>query len=587
METGTLADQIELSEVPDFMRIDDVEGMSLDFWEAYDNSTRLNGRLTESLRGTVYKYFLDTFDDQARRSYDDFCNSGANTGNISKKAFTDASWAAKQCTKDKLEALISKENSSSLASPVTNGFGEVIDPNNDTREELDDTDNESDTKDVAFLKQMRKAVDNFDSKELTIEERVKEYFQKLYDTVERVASGRALKRHAFIYGDAGIGKTHTVGKAAKAGLEKWAGSGKKPSLVTYYGSIGKSLTPLLIFFFQNSKNRVIILDDADGFVKNDDDDVQNFLKAMLDPENHKVTTPPTVRKSANKLYKDEIAESKKLMSVDTSKLDENTVIVTVGDRIFEYTVADEQDKAQLRENFPAHKVTKEEKEVITSLRESRRANNTIKYNKFGKLVTIKESDIFDDMDLSSIDDDPYAAKLAEVPADDDLDPIPEEIPTSWYFTSSLVMVSNLNSSDLNDAIKSRCDCRGISLTPDEFMVRAEMILPEFQIGKGSATDPQLINWAKFESFAILKACFEDLKFKNSKIKMVIGINLELRIIPTLAGLLLARYDRWHEANNMQGDTPDVLQKFEKEQAAAYIKFDLLPVMAGDKALNRK
>ena len=282
-----------------------------------------------------------------------------------------------------------------------------------------------------------------------------------------------------------------------------------------------------------------------------------------------------------------MAESKKFISVDTSKLNEDKVVVTVGNKIFEYKVTDEQEKAQLRESFPAHKVTENEKRLVESIRDSRKNKNTVKYNRFGKLVTIKESDAFDDMDLDSIENDPYAAQLANAPEDDDLDPIPEEIPTSWYFTSSLIMVSNLSSSELNDAIKSRCDCRGISLTPEEFMVRAEMILPDFQIGKGSLTDPALIDWAKKESFAILKACFEDLKYKNSKIKMVIGINLELRIIPTLAGLLLARYDRWHEATNKQGDGPEVLQAFEKEQAAAYIKFDLLPVMAGDKALARK
>lgn len=587
METGTLADQIEASEVPDFMKIDDVDGMSLDFWESYDNSTRKNGRLTESLRGTVYKYFLDTIDNQGSRSYEDYCEKGYNTGNMAKKPWGDAAWAAKKLTRDQLEKMVAKEGTNSLASPVTNGFGEVIDPANDDREELNDEASEGDSHGLAFLKQIRKSVDEFDSKELTIEERVKEYFQKVYDTVERVASGRALKRHAFIYGDAGIGKSHTVGKAAKAGLAKWAGSGKKPTLVSFYGVIGKSVTPLLIFFFQNSKNKIIILDDADGFVKNDDEDVQNFLKAILDPESHKVTTPPTIRKTANKLYKDEMAESKKFISVDTSKLNEDKVVVTVGDKIFEYKVTDEQEKAQLRESFPAHKVTENEKRLVESIRDSRKNKTTIKYNRFGKLVTIKESDAFDDMDLDSIENDPYAAQLANAPEDDDLDPIPEEIPTSWYFTSSLIMVSNLSSSELNDAIKSRCDCRGISLTPEEFMVRAEMILPDFQIGKGSLTDPALIDWAKKESFAILKACFEDLKYKNSKIKMVIGINLELRIIPTLAGLLLARYDRWHEATNKQGDGPEVLQAFEKEQAAAYIKFDLLPVMAGDKALARK
>lgn len=589
LNTGTIADTIdpEQFKFPDYMYPDDTEEeFTHDLFEAYDNSNRRIREAELSIKGTVYKYFLDTMDNQGVRSYKDFCDSGHNTLNISSKQFSDSVFYAKKMTKDELLKKVDSGRGT-YTSPVTNGFGKVVDKADLPTEELNDEADENDSRDLAFLKQVRKSIDNFEAKEMTLQEIVDEKFDKIYETAERVASGRSLKRHAFIYGAPGIGKSYTVEKAVKNGIKKWGGVGRRPTAVFDSGVIISSITSLILFFFKNNKNKIIVLDDADGFVTKTDQDIQNFCKALLDPVEKAVSISPTLRKLANKFYQDEregIAESKKIISVDTSKLNENKVTVKVGKESIEYKVSCKEEKALLESYFPMHKTTYEEKQLFESVRNSK-YNTGIKYNSYGKMVTMRENDVsLSNLDLTDIEDDPYKAAITD-DFDNEDNYIPDEVPAKFYFTSSLILISNLDQDDLNDAIRSRCDCRGIYLTPDEFMCRAESILDNLEVSKSTFTDPALVQWAKREAFAFLKAAMTDMKYANSKIHMVVGIPLELRIISTLAGLLLARYDRWHEANHLTGDDNEVLQRFEKEQAAYYLKFDLLPVMAGDKSMG--
>ena len=114
------------------------------------------------------------------------------------------------------------------------------------------------------------------------------------------------------------------------------------------------------------------------------------------------------------------------------------------------------------------------------------------------------------------------------------------------------------------------------------MFRAEEVLNFIKVSKTTLTEPELVDWAKREAFALFKACMNDLKYKNSKIRMRLGIPLELRIIASLAGLLLARFDTWCDRNNITDYIkPEVFQRFEQEQKVYFIKYDLLPYMAGD------
>jgi hypothetical protein len=599
MITGTLADTIKPADSlpPEYMFDPEEDLVIQDLWEGYDIATRRNNKLkldeAVSKSTCVFKFFIDTVDHPEQRNYENFCNSGYNVADLTRQDWNNNSFAAKKLTVDELKARVSKaEAKGNYSTPIATASGQKIDPANDTREEFNDEESENDSADTKLLRSIRASIDEFDSKERSLEEIVHAKFDKVYQTAERVASGRSLKQYAFIYGMAGIGKSYTVASAVKHGVERWRGQGPKPEIVSYHGAIGNSPTPLVVFFFQNCKHRVVVLDDADGFVKSSNEDTQNILKCLMDPEGFALTIPATIHQGANKLFRKQMGLEETLQAklkeeekgvrftVDVSKVDEGVARVNIGGLTYSFNVNEEEAKT-LKENFPPHKVTDKERNTFKRFKEALKGNY---YDESGKLLSLKEGDtdaFINGLDLDDITGDTLAVGM--VNRDGDLvDDLPTELPKSFYFTSSMIMISNLNRDDLNDAIQSRCDCIPIYLNRDEFMFRAEEVLNFIKVSKTTLTEPELVDWAKKESFALFKACMNDLKYKNSKINLRIGIPLELRIIASLAGLLLARFDAWCEKNNITDYIkPEVFQRFEAEQKVYFIKYDLIPYMAGD------
>ena len=592
MITGTLADTIKPAETlpPEYMFDPSEDLVIKDLWEGYDIGIKNHEKmkLTEASNKStcVYRFFIDTVDNPELRNFETFEEKGYNTAGLTRQDWNNNAFAARKLTVDELKARVAKaENKGNYTTPIASASGERIDPANDTREEFNDEGTDEDSADIKFLRDIRNSIEEFDSTERSLEEIVHAKFDKVYQTAERVASGRSLKQYAFIYGMAGIGKSYTVAAAAKNGAAKWRGVGQKPEVVDYHGAVGNAPTPLIIFFFKNCKHKVVILDDADGFVTSANEDVQNILKCLMDPEGYALTMPATIRKGANKLYRAELGlgESKQqnldetgvCFTVDTSELDEGVAHVTIGGLKYSFNV-NEQEAKELKECFPMHKVTQEERDTYKAFREAMTGNFG------GKKLTLAEQDAFvQGIDLDNITDDNMAAAMVDNNGDFQ-EELPTEIPTSFYFTSSMIMISNLNREDLNEAIQSRCDCIPIYLTRDEFMFRAEEVLNFIKVSKTTLTEPELVDWAKREAFALFKACMNDLKYKNSKIRMRLGIPLELRIIASLAGLLLARFDTWCDRNNITDYIkPEVFQRFEQEQKVYFIKYDLLPYMAGD------
>lgn len=602
MITGTLADTIKpVDSLPPEYMFDPNEELILDdLWEGYDlgmrNLERL--RLSEAISKStcVFKYFLATVDNPEDRTFEKFNDSGYNIANLNRTDWNNNSFAAKKLTVDELKTRIAKaEGKGNYSTPVVSANGQrFASAADDTREEFNDEASEADDAETKFLKSLRASIADFDSKEASLEEIVHEKFDKVYQTSERVASGRGLKQFAFIYGMPGIGKSYTVAAAVKHGVEKWDTKfGPKPKIDASHGAIGNSPTALIVFFFKNRANKVLILDDADGFIKSSNEDVQNILKCLLDPDGYALTTPITVRQLATKLYRREVGldESVKPASesegvcftIDTSKVDEGVLRYRIGGLLYECNVSEEEAK-ELKECFPAHKVTAAERKAYENFKEAVSGRPLCHPN--GKVMSLQEQDSFiQGIDLNSITSDTMAAAVMN--SDGTVaDELADEVPSSFYFTSRMVMISNLNRSDLNDAIESRCDCIPIYLNRDQFMFRAEEVLKWINVSKTTLTEPELVDWAKRESFAIFKACMNDLKYKNSKINMVIGIKLELRIIASLAGLLLARFDTWCEKNGITDYIkPEVFQQFEAEQKVYFIKYDLLPYMAGDLAAD--
>ncbi len=81
------------------------------------------------------------------------------------------------------------------------------------------------------------------------------------------------------------------------------------------------MTDLLIFFFKNRHETLILLDDADGFLKDTSQEIANFMKVLLNSSLKPISSPNQIRKKANSdLKKENESIGRVGIKVDTSKL---------------------------------------------------------------------------------------------------------------------------------------------------------------------------------------------------------------------------------------------------------------------------
>lgn len=551
MQTGTLADTINGSEemLPDFLAIGSMEGMDAEaFFEAYDNSPAHRLQETAGIRKCMTPFFAEKDEDEL--DFDTFNAEGYNTLNIDDKEFNRELAAF---NKGAYVTAIAKYNASGNAA-------EKAAAKVDERPEFDPNASDADP----MLKALYRIAQDQENNVVSIAESVEEKYYEVYDVARRIASGRALKHHAFICGDAGIGKSYSVTRAIAKGQEQWTPNKRdrvKPEYFQLKGSIGNSMSSLVLFFYKHRKGELILLDDADGFLKETNQNVQNFLKGILDPDMSPVSTPSTIRKVVNKALQAENAARQMesvSIAVDTNRLYEGRASVNVNGNVIEFDVS-EEDAEKLAETFGGNV-------KAPRIREEKRMS----FDRYGR---IKFNEMNLDLDTDDMDgDDEYY--------ESDEDYLNEEIPEFWQFTSSLVLISNLRMSEVNEAVRSRCDCVEITLTHEEFLYRAEQIIDSYSPSVVTSVDQVTLDWAKKESFAIFKAVIVGKGFKNLP-NIPINVPLEFRLIATITGRWLARYDRWCEMNGRAGNTPKDYQDGEKAILAAFIKFDLTKILAGD------
>lgn len=540
------------------------------YYNGYDNSSVWKMTETRGVRKIIAKYIEEVPEEE--RSWEKFNDGGYNTLDIPQSEYK---------TQMKDVALGYYNN---LRGAAPKGEEEAV-------EERPAFDPDAADADPLLVRLMKKKQAQAEAKVDSLKEVVEEKYYAIYDAAKRLANGRSLKHHVFICGDAGVGKSYMVEKAIEAGQNQWRPNSrdtKKPEFLGLHGSIGQGMTNILLFFWKNKEGKLILLDDADGFILNKDQDVQNFLKACLDPDMHPVTTSPTIRARANKVLELEWAATQKKLgestiSVDTSRLHEGTMACSVNGNIFEWGVSMDEAK-EITKTFGPSPI------MVKKYNESKNKVNRWKPDADGRLVLISESSADPDDGLTDEEAESLAEMWGENGPDDALLQIDcPEIPQTWQFTSSLMLISNLRMSQVNDAIRSRCQCVELTLTRPEFLYRAESIIDKIDVGSDSSNDPNTVEWAKKESFAIFKTIVGATSMSGTGFDDIqINIPLEFRLIATMTGAWLARYDRWCESNEIEN--PDSIESFEKaeeELMVPFVEYDLKKILAGDTRPKKK
>lgn len=458
--------------------------------------------------------------------------------------------------------------------------------------------------DPRLAKLIAKKAEEADDKVQSVKEVVDEKYYAIYDVARRIANGRGLKHHAFICGDAGVGKSYSVGKAVEKGLEEFKPNRRqptKPELFMNYGSIGASMSNILMFFYEHRENQLLVLDDADGFLKMTDQDVQNFLKAILDPNMHPVTTSVTARAYANNLLRKQWAATQKALGesteyptiyTDMSRLPEGIAMCSVNGTDITWNVESFDEAKKLSKMFASKALRESWLKKAGRLQEDVGYSKPNPNSKYFKQKMYEADVVEDDFDYG--EDDGLSDEERRIlsglgdPSDDMLDTECPEIPASWQFMSNLILISNLRMADINEAVKSRCQCVELTLTKEEFLCRAEEIIDNIDVGaEDSSNDPETVEWAKRESFAIFKSIIAATGFRNTGFDDIkINIPLEFRLVAAFTGEWLARYDRWLEKNGME-DSPEAKKRAEDEILLPFVKYGMKPILAGDTRLKKK
>lgn len=362
--------------------------------------------------------------------------------------------------------------------------------------------------------------------------------------------------------------THTVDLAVEKGREQWTPNKRhqtRPELIKSVGSVGTSFSSLLIFFYKNRNNKLLVLDDADGFLTVDNQDIQNFMKALTSGNMKPITTPLSIRNRASKDMQKEsnVAQKESLIKVNTDRLAEGLCSVNVNGQNFSFNVT-EEEAVQLGCHFGYKKGT--------HLSENK---SPIQFDRFGKLVT--------QASFNEAEDDQLSKKIVKLRNDllmsDDFDgPIVDEsdIPEQFVFDSSIIFITNLSLTDLDSAVVSRMDTVEINLTPEEFVCRAEQILPYLKMGIYSSTSQEIIEWAKKESFAFFKiALLGNAKYSN----WTVSVNrpLDFRLLETITGRFIARANNFCIKNDIDANDSNNWSTIEDGIAESFLR-DLFSIL---------
>lgn len=476
--------------------------------------------------------------------YEDFCNSGFNKTGLTKNDFNGeiALFYNKKFSKNfNIEVGLIKDDEEKER--ILKGKT-VEDEEEERRANLPhfDPDAEVDEDDdsAKLEKALYGVMDSIKKNTVSVETSVNRKYATIKRIARNVASEHSLKSIGIIAGAPGIGKTYTVEEAIEEGLELWSPNTRhqyKPELVKTSGSIGSAFSDILIYFYVNKNNKLILLDDADGFLLSPNVDIQNFIKSITTGKMKPIKVPPEKIIAANKKIRQNLENEKEsvVISVDTNRLAEGICGVEVNGENFQFEV-NESEAIKLGATFGYSKVEK--------FLENQ--NNGVKLDRYGRLATL--TTLVEDSNAPSDNEMELFKKVQKAKEDADrkksydndgkpLDLSDELVEDNFIFDSSIIFISNLRLLQLDSAVRSRMETCEIYLTPAEFIFRAEQILPTMEMGKFSSTSQTLIDWMKRESFAFFKILVLGRE-KYSNWDIDIQCQLDFRLLETLTGTFL-------------------------------------------------
>jgi len=385
-------------------------------------------------------------------------------------------------------------------------------------------------------KELLKVLDLFNSSKkhiATVESRVEEKYERLYELAYSVAAKKSNSRHALICGDAGIGKTYEVTRAVESGLNP------NFELVEVKGdAVGKSITSIIQFFYENRNGKLVVLDDADGVLVVKDQTINNALKAFLDTDKPVFRMSITVNDRINSARGKREKKDESTMSFDLSRIKEGYVSLYDGDGI----------------KLAEEKVSNEDRKFYTKFTEAyeygktKKKKNFEKFSKFGLIGRISEALYVEDDDYEEDDD-------GNADGDTDLDLVTtsELMPIAFRFESRTIFISNLKRDMLSDAVSSRFDIEEISLTNEEFLARLKQIIGTMDVNKDGAHSKEDAVWGKKVVFGLLCVLVEayETGAKLNGASIALGGKLQFRVVSQLVDKWCRLAEKYREEKNVK------------------------------------
>lgn len=393
----------------------------------------------------------------------------------------------------------------------------------------------------------------------SVKESVDAKYDAIYDVVANIIEGTSFKKHAFICGDAGVGKTYSVKKCVK---ELWDSSPLKAQGWTYKyqkGSIGTSIAPITAWLYENRDRKVCVLDDADAFLAVKDNDAMNMFKAALNTENtlqnpEPITSKATIRKVAATYISDKSVFAPTKQEIETGLVDVDSMRECEKAGIFEI------NKEKFNEGILEVSI---EGEIVCSQRMSEAQINNLRLVKEDEYKRHLEerahnSRINGVFGLTLREGDEQGGDLVE-----DYDPKDEligggyddgnfEIPEAFCFTSRVIVISNLAPSKIDDAFRSRCDIVPVTLTHEEFIAHCQDVIPGMMLDLETSLPQDLIISIRdlMYGYATLIIEMEGQKIGPNWPVIKINLPLQFRLFSEMAGKWLAIAKAYCRRNKM-------------------------------------